>query len=96
MLWDCEQCGTKSIAGSLEECPVCKDPRPEPPSGTPTEDISEEGTPTPDGEGEPAGEEDDGATSGSQESDSPQASPGQPASSEVPSAGGFLAEGNWT
>lgn len=96
MLWDCEQCGTKGIAGSLEECPVCKDPRPGPPAGEPNLSEEGDGTPTPAGAGEPAGEEEDGATSGSQDSDSPQASPGQPASSEVPSAGGFLAEGNWT
>ena len=28
MLWDCQNCGVKQIAASLEECPVCHTPKP--------------------------------------------------------------------
>jgi hypothetical protein len=29
-VWDCENCGCQAIAGSLEFCPVCREPRPIP------------------------------------------------------------------
>lgn len=40
-MWFCVECGTGGIAGSLEFCPHCLSPRPEPPAGTP---AGEEGT----------------------------------------------------
>lgn len=45
MLWDCEECGVKAIAGGLNYCPTCRTPRP-------TQDVAEEPTqpPAPDGE----------------------------------------------
>jgi hypothetical protein len=43
-MWDCEHCGTTSIAGSLETCPHCQTDRTQEPVGTaaPTE-AAEEG-----------------------------------------------------
>jgi hypothetical protein len=32
-MWGCEKCGTQGIAGSLDFCPHCLSPRPEPPAG---------------------------------------------------------------
>lgn len=36
-MWDCEQCGTTNIAGSLEVCPHCQIERTPVPAGTPAE-----------------------------------------------------------
>lgn len=85
-MWNCEHCGCMAIAGDQEKCPMCATARPEPPLGVPT---SEE-------EGKPDGEQENEATSGSQDPDSPQVGPSQSASSEVPSAGGFLTDGGWS
>lgn len=41
MLWDCDNCGVKQIAASLEECPVCHTPKPQEQT-EPTPDVTAE------------------------------------------------------
>jgi hypothetical protein len=60
-MWDCEHCGTQSIAASIMVCPVCQTPRPDPNAGNvPTSEVLAE-------EGGPAGEA--GALGGAESSD---------------------------
>ena len=44
-MWDCEHCGTTNIAGSLEVCPHCQEPRTqEPVEVAASTEGAEEGT----------------------------------------------------
>lgn len=53
-MWDCEKCGTMAIAGPLEACPACREPRTSPEVPAPPADALGAATATPAAEA-PAG-----------------------------------------